>query len=336
MLVWKHSLPLFYESTATLFDFAREALVFTDHQMIEAAEERYAQITDYYEARTQDKNTGGEFANPAYHPLAPAQLYLSAEMLTTHLSNFPTRNLSPFAPPDNTRAFDFGARQGRTFAAERSAGNINVFNAVRDHIQTLQAAGKQVIIAGWSDGSAERMAGVLQDHEVNAVIARDPWRKLLGRQGPEVPVITLGVETGFATDAFVIIAEQDILGDRLVRRGKRKRADNFLTEASSLCVSDLVVHVDHGVARYQGLKTLEVGGAPHDCLYLVYAGGDKLFLPVENIELLSRFGSDDPNAQLDRLGGTSWQLRKSKMRDRIRMMASELIKIAAKLGDEKG
>jgi transcription-repair coupling factor (superfamily II helicase) len=332
----EHSLPLFYESTATLFDYVSEALIFTDHLMLEAAEERFNQITDYYNARVEDKNAGSEFSGPAYHPVAPELLYLSVAGLEEKLGTYPTRNLSPFAPPENTRAFDFGARQGRTFAAERSAGNINIFNAVGAHIKALQAAGKQVIIAGWSDGSAERMASVMQDHDITAAADKNPWNKVReATDSPVVPVITLGIENGFETDTLALLAEQDILGDRLVRRGKRKRADNFLTEASSLSVGDLVVHVDHGVARYKGLKTVEVGAAPHDCLHLEYAGGDKLFLPVENIELLSRFGSDDPNAPLDRLGGTSWQSRKAKMRDRIRMMASELIKIAAKRAMKK-
>ncbi|NJM35420.1 MAG: transcription-repair coupling factor, partial [Rhodomicrobium sp.] len=155
------------------------------------------------------------------------------------------------------------------------------------------------------------------------------WKAALAAPAP-TGVVTLGLESGFTTPEHAFISEQDILGDRLVRRGRKKRAENFLTEASSLLVGDLVVHFDHGVGRYAGLKTLEVQSAPHDCLQLEYAGGDRLFLPVENIELLSRFGSDDPTAALDRLGGAGWQGRKAKMRARIKMLAEELIAIAAK------
>ena len=79
-----------------------------------------------------------------------------------------------------------------------------------------------------------------------------------------------------------------MLGDRLIRAPRRrKRAENFLTEAAGLAAGDLVVHVDHGIGRYKGLETITAMGAPHDCLRLEYAGGDKLYLPVENIELLS-------------------------------------------------
>ena len=104
----------------------------------------------------------------------------------------------------------------------------------------------------------------------------------------------LGIETGFETADAAVISEQDILGDRLVRpRRAAKRAENFIPEATSLAAGDLVVHVDHGIGRFVGLQAIEAAGAPHDCLEIHYAGGDKLFLPVENIELLSRYGSEE-------------------------------------------
>ena len=140
----------------------------------------------------------------------------------------------------------------------------------------------------------------------------------------------LGIEQGFETPEIAVIGEQDILGDRLVRpRRKQRSAVDVLTEATSLSVGDLVVHADHGIGRFSGLKTITVLKAPHDCLELHYAGGDKLFLPVENIELLSRYGADESDAQLDKLGGVAWQSRKARLKKRLREIASELIKIAA-------
>src|SRR5262249_55481413 len=122
----------------------------------------------------------------------------------------------------------------------------------------------------------------------------------------------------------------DILGDRLSRpSARRRRAENFLREASALSPGDHVVHVDHGIGRYEGLVTIDVTGAPHDCLFLTYAGGDRLYLPVENIELLSRYGSDETVVELDRLGGAGWQTRKAKLKERIREIAHKLIRIAA-------
>jgi len=139
----------------------------------------------------------------------------------------------------------------------------------------------------------------------------------------------MGLEAGFETADVAIIGEQDILGDRLVRPHQKRRASNYLSDVTALAEGDLVVHIDHGIARFNGLKTIEALGAPHDCLELLYAGGDRVYLPVENIELLSRYGSEDANAQLDKLGGVAWQARKARMKKRIREMAAALIKVAA-------
>ena len=143
-----------------------------------------------------------------------------------------------------------------------------------------------------------------------------------------LPLAVIALEQGFEAPDFAIIGEQDILGDRLVRQSqRRRRAQDVLAEASALTAGDLVVHIDHGVGRFVGLKTIEAAGAPHDCLEIHYAGGDRLFLPVENLELLSRYGSE--TGELDRLGGAGWQSRKARLKKRVREMAGELIRVAA-------
>src|SRR5436305_3585594 len=129
---------------------------------------------------------------------------------------------------------------------------------------------------------------------------------------------------------MVVLGEQDILGDRLARTARRRRSlDQFISEATALTPGDLVVHADHGIGRYEALETIDVAGAPHDCVRVLYAGDDKLFVPVENIEVLSRFGSEDAGVQLDRLGGLAWQSRKARVKKRIRHIAGELIRVAA-------
>ncbi len=329
----EHWLALFYERMDTLFDFIGDALVFADHLADEAAEERRSTVADHYAARAEDaqarKPRGGDFAAPAYRPLTPDALYLTKGEWNEKLFDANLRPLTPFAPPENARGLHFGAKVGRSFAAERAAENINVFDAVNAHAATLSEAGKKIIVACWSEGSADRMRTVLGDHGAGALAHAESWQAVSETKAPMMTAV-LGLETGFETPDAAFISEQDILGDRLVRRGRKKRAENFLTEAAGLSLGDLVVHVEHGIGRYQGLKTLEVQGAPHDCLFLEYHGGDKLFLPVENIELLSRFGSDDTGVQLDKLGGAAWQGRKAKMRARVKMLAEQLIAIAAK------
>jgi transcription-repair coupling factor (superfamily II helicase) len=136
------------------------------------------------------------------------------------------------------------------------------------------------------------------------------------------------LEAGFETPDLTVISEQDVLGERLVARARRrKKAENFLTEAQSLSPGDLIVHVDHGVGRYTGLETITAMGAPHECIALEYAGGDRLYLPVENIELLSRYGHEE--GLLDKLGGGAWQAKKARLKQRIREIADKLIRIAA-------
>ena len=326
----EHWLAFFYERLETIFDFAGDGLVFLDHQADEAAETRREQVSDYYEARKEDRGSvDATFSGGAYRPVAPDLLYLAKEGLHQRLATAKPRQLSPFSAPEGPRAYDFGAKQGRNFAPERQREGVNVFDAVVGHIKALTAAGKRVALAAWSDGSADRMRSMISDHGLETLRRAADWREAHKSKPSEPVSIVLGLEAGFETDHIAILSEQDVLGDRLVRKTRKRRADNFLTEASSLSVGDLVVHVEHGVGRYEGLKTLEIQGAPHDCLHLSYAGGDKLFLPVENIELLTRYGAEEASAQLDKLGGAGWQSRKAKVRERLKMMAEALIKIAA-------
>jgi transcription-repair coupling factor (superfamily II helicase) len=268
---------------------------------------------------------------PPYQPLPPDRLYLSEREWRERLGACALARLTPFAVPEQGGAIiDIGARTGRNFAAERTDGKSNVFEAVARHAQALQSSGKRIIVALWSEGARERISHVLADHGLQNLSSVASWPEALGLPRPQVALAVLGLETGFETADAVVISEQDILGDRLVRpRRAAKRAENFIAEVTSLSAGDLVVHVDHGIGRFVGLQNIEAAGAPHDCLEIHYAGGDKLFLPVENIELLSRYGSEDAGVELDRLGGAGWQTRKARLKKRIREIAHELIKIAA-------
>ena len=247
------------------------------------------------------------------------------------LSEAAVARLTPFAVPEGSAdVFDAGARQGRNFTPERADGSVNVFEAVVAHVLALQAQRKKVVITLWSEGSRDRMGSMLRDHKLANLTSVNAWRTVQATPRNEAMLAVVGMESGFETDEFAVISEQDILGDRLVRpRKSSRKLDNFISEVTSLSTGDLVVHVEHGIGRFVGLQTIEVGGAPHDCLELHYAAETKLFLPVENIELLSRYGSDHANVELDRLGGGGWQARKAKLKNRIREIAGELIKIAA-------
>ena len=324
----EHWLPLFHDKLDTLFDYVTGAPVVLEAQAEDVARERLSQIKDYYEAR---KEALADKSGTLYKPLPPDKLYLPEAEWAERLNTAALARLTPFAVPEEGGAIvDVGARAGHNFSSERAENAAGVFDAVSKHVQALQVAGKRVVIALWSEGARERMKHVLAEHGLHNLSPAGSWPEALALPKPQVALVVLGLEGGFETADVAVVSEQDILGDRLVRpRRAAKRSDNFIAEVTSLSAGDLVVHVDHGIGRFIGLQNFEAAGAPHDCLEIHYAENAKLYLPVENIELLSRYGSEDTHVDLDRLGGTGWQTRKARMKNRIREIAHELIKIAA-------
>ncbi|GAA0214851.1 transcription-repair coupling factor (superfamily II helicase) [Brevundimonas nasdae] len=318
-------LPLFYDGLDTLFDYLPDqAQVFLDNQVETARSERWDLVADAYEARAEAAKTkGGASANRA---LPPKRLYLEEGDWNQALAGRAVRRFTPFSSGGE----DAGGRLGRTFGAERAQDSVNLFEAVAAHAQTLKSEGKRVLFASWTEGSSDRLATMLADHGLDHIVAVRDWDDVQNAPKDIYLRGVLPVEHGFVTDDVAVICETDILGDRLARPRKKRRASNFLAEASALTTGDLVVHLDHGIGRYEGLKTLDIQQAPHDCLELLYAGESKLYLPVENIDLLTRYGSDSEGAQLDRLGGAGWQARKAKAKERLRAMAEGLIALAAK------
>ncbi|MGD9740790.1 MAG: transcription-repair coupling factor [Bauldia sp.] len=323
----EHWLPLLAERLGTLFDFVPDAPWVIDHLADEAVTERLKEIRDHYDARVASE---AERESPVpYHPMPPDRLYVTVPEWQALTGQRPHISLSPFVSEGDT-VIDLGGRQGRSFAAERAAEGVNVFDAAIAHTAELRKAGKRVVIASWTDGSRERMAQVLLDRGLTQQAIANHWSAASRLPKETVALSTLPLETGFETAEFALIGEQDILGDRLVRPRRRvSKGSDFLREVNSLSAGDLVVHVDHGIGRFARLVTIEAAGAPRDCLEITYAGGDKLYLPVENIELLTRYGSEESDVALDKLGGLGWQTRKAKLKKRIREMAAQLIKVAA-------
>jgi transcription-repair coupling factor (superfamily II helicase) len=320
----EHYLPLFYGDLGTLFDYLpADALIALDHLSRDARDERLEMIADAYESRAANER------KTHYHPLEPTRLYLDKDEWSELLAKRPTRRFSAFNEAEGEAVLDMGARQGRDFGPERKLDSVNLFEATVDHAKKLSSDGKRVLFASWSDGSSDRLGHMLSDHGLKSLPLASYWDQAKAADPKKPQRVVLPLDHGFETDSLAVISETDILGDRLARPRKRRRASNFLAEASALTTGDLVVHIDHGIGRYAGLKTLDVQGAPHDTLELHYGGEAKLYLPVENIDLLTRYGADGENVQLDRLGGAAWQARKARAKERLREMADGLIRIAA-------
>jgi transcription-repair coupling factor (superfamily II helicase) len=316
-------LPLFYDKLETLFDYIGDrALVAVDAASAEAASERLGQAEEYYEVRRTSALAGGTVT----HVLPPDSLYLSPKELGDALNAQTTVTFTSQNAPEKTEGLHGRARPGRSFAPERANPSGNLFDAVAAFIRDRQNAGKRVVVAAWSGGSASRLTGIFDDHGIKNAKAVNNLSEATPSQ---VSVAEFAVESGFEDDDIVLISEQDMLGDKLARPRKRKSSAAVIAEAAALSAGDLIVHVEHGVGKYEGLRTVTVNDAPHDCLELIYAGGDKILLPVENVELISRYGAESGEGALDRLGGGGWQARKARAKKKIMDMADELIRLAA-------
>jgi len=322
----EHWLPLFEDKLATLFDhLGKDDLVVIDQAALAAADERVKDVRDYFDQRTAI--TGQAKGN--YRPLQPDALYMSANELKDALAAAPAHRATPFDEPESDGVVGFGFRSGRDFAPERARGD-NVYPVLADHLKALSKAGKRPLLAAYSKGSRSRIASILEEAGTPVQMA-ESWQDALGLSAQGKPAaMILPIEASFANDEMELLTEQDILGDRLVRRKKkRKSADAFLAELQALSVGDLIVHTEHGIGKYLGLEPIAVGKSKHDCVQLEYKGGDKLFIPVENIDVLSRYGSSEEAVMLDRLGGEAWQKRRARLKERIREIAGELMQVAA-------
>ncbi|NTG48458.1 transcription-repair coupling factor [Agrobacterium rhizogenes] len=334
----EHWLPLFYEKLETVFDYLRGFRLVTDHTVREAAEERSKLVFDYYDARLNSGQPAKSQMSQGtpYKPVTPGQLYLDGGTLSKALDAFNAIRISPFNEHEGEarRVINIEARQGprwaRSATENADAERVNVFDSVVKHIAERRAAGDKIMITAWTEGSLDRLLQVLAEHGLARVKTIEAFKDLPTLAKGEAAAAVLSLEAGFEVGDFVVIGEQDILGDRMVRRSKRrKRAADFISEVAGLDEGSIVVHAEHGIGRFVGLRTIEAAGAPHACLELQYADDAKLFLPVENIDLLSRYGGEGTEAQLDKLGGGAWQMRKAKLKKRLLDMAGALIRIAA-------
>lgn len=302
-------LPLFYDTLGSIFDYLPHALVVMDDQSTQAADARFEQIHTHFADRLAYLK-----ADSTYRPLVPDELYLTSEIWQQKITTLSPLMLSAFKQEGkNVLTLDVSASPD--FAEARQDPKRSLMDEVVVAIRNAQKNFKHIVIVSQSDGSEDRLKKMLSEH---------------GLDSGQVQWTQMDLEHGFIFETYYVLTETDILGERMSRMSRPSRkAQDIIEEASQITVGDLVVHQEHGIGKYMGLETLVIDRAPHDCLKLIFAGNDKLYVPVENIEVLSRYGADGGDGQLDRLGGVAWQARKAKVKQRLREMADGLIKIAA-------
>ncbi|MBL0317885.1 MAG: transcription-repair coupling factor [Alphaproteobacteria bacterium] len=335
----EHWLPLFYPKLDTLFDYLPNAQLILDYHADDARVKRLETITDHYQNR-KDAYEHNRFDDVAYHPLEPNCLYLQDDAWKTELSKLKVVSLSPFVATDEN-IVPFALLPSLdlkplppvlTLAKQQSQHPLAYLKEWLESVRIANSKSKRSnprpVIACFSDGSRDRLHGMLEKHQTNSVISAN-WQDVQKNPSKLIQLITLPLETGFISDDVLMISEQDIFGERISRSlRKTKRSQQFIIEATSLNPGELVVHIEHGIGEFLGLQKLEISGHPHDFIQIAYDGGDKLYVPVENIETITRYGKNE-GVKLDRLGGVAWQGRKARLKQRIRDIAHELLKITA-------
>ncbi len=323
-----HWSPLLHEKMATIFDYLPNAVLALEDNFSELLTARLDMIRACWHARATDQDGQSAYDDVLLRPLPPERLYLEPSEIDAALSRRRRWAFTPYSLPAHADVVDAGGGIGPDFTAmTSSAGPVAALEKAKTAIEKAQASGQQVMIAARDHKGRQRLHALLEEHNLNPLVLCDDWATCL-EQKNTISMITLALERGFVRDTLMVIAEADLFGVQTTQAARRRRAEDVIAEASSLSVGDLVVHIEHGIGRYEGLETLNVGGAAHDCLSLTYHNEDKLYVPVENIELLSRYGGESLGT-LDRLGSASWQSRKAKVKNRLRDMAGELIKVAA-------
>ncbi len=294
-------LPLFYKTTLFTDYLPSSFSVIEDPMSGIHWSNRKSQYEEHYIARLEHLNVSSKTSVAPYFPVNVSDMIVERP--------FEWKNLLEIEQPQT----------------DISVGSLeSLFNSVE----------KIKIIALSSQGSIERIKAILTDRGIENFQEVDSFQDLK----PGINLARINISKGFSHKDLIIFSEEDLFGEKLARPKKnpRKKAEEVLLEAASLSAGDFMVHEEHGVGKFLGLQTIPILQIPHDCIALEYAGGDKLYVPVENINTLTRYGSDNIQAELDRLGSGHWQLRKAKVKNRIQEIAHKLIALEAERQMKEG
>ena len=322
----EHWLPFFYDKTNTIFDYTNDPIIILDHLYENSLEDFLLTVNDHFRSRKEyDENKLSKIENK-YFSIEPSYLYQEKEEYEKNLDSKNCFQISPFKKP---KAINLNGKVSSKYSNIKSQRNdSSSYKELKKDIDSYIRENKKIIFACSSVGSSERVAKILINNGVlNNLENLDSFNDI--NQG-NIYITVLNLNNGFHFEDYIFISEQDIFGEKFYRPRIIRKAENFIREISSVMPGDAVVHVDHGIGRFQNLSTLEINNAKHECLLIKYANDDKLYLPVENIEVLSRYGSEISDQMLDKLGGLSWTARKENLKKKIKFLAEELISVAAK------
>lgn len=323
-------LPFFYEeSLPSLFDYMPNSDIILGIDIDNALKSKSESVLDYYQARLEALKISNASEIDTYRPINPELMFFTEKDFNNIINNKSYVRLSNLSIPASDDVLTYNAIPQQNYSSLKNINNLTVYENLKQELSTH--SNKKRIICCYSSGSLDRMFNILKENNIDNIFISNDWKDALSKSSKgNIVLIVLGLPHGFITDDFFIASEQDIWGERKnIRKTKKISADNLISDISSLNVGEYVVHIEHGIGRFDGLENIVTEGVSHDCLKLIYANNDKLYVPVENIDVISRYGAEDSNVSLDTLGGSAWEAKKSKVKEKIRDIAEKLIKIAA-------
>lgn len=321
----EHFMSLFYDDPLSdLFTYFSNPQISYSGKVLDEKNNRLKTIEEYYKARI-DSLSESKSSGSVYNPLAPEELYLNeAEFKKIFNENLV---ISFSSNEQNERIIDLQIKPIPDFALASRANKVNAFELFKNFINA-EFKDHKIALFCFSAGSQDRLRRILNDHEINAkIISQEAEIPKLAKNQIGLGVLPIG--NGFLTSDLMVIGESSLLGEKLKRSSLGKSAEQILSQGLSFEIGELVVHRYHGIGKFDGLHNIEAGGVKNDFLKILYAGSDVLFVPVEDINLITRYGSDNALIDLDKLGSASWKNRKEKVRKKIKIAAEALIKIAA-------
>lgn len=307
-------LPLFYDNLETLFDYCENSKILIHNDIIELFDERSENLNDYFEARNNSKDS---------FFLKPDNLFIDKDYFEKILSNFSVTKLSLF---NNEGDNPINLKKINNISSIRESIDFDFIKKFFD----INSASKKIIICCNSEGSLEKVYNILND---NIFISPVEIQNLSDLSEDKIHITVLELEESFELNNIIFINEKTIFGYSLaVKSRKKDQKKKFLfEELNKLSQGSLLVHSEYGICRFNNIKKIELNDSVHDCLELEFADSQKLFLPVENLNYITKYGDEDENSiNLDRLGASSWQKRKAEAKNKIRDAAKKLIKIASK------
>jgi len=305
-------LPLLYKETTGFLSYLQNPHIILEPLALQAMSEAEENILDFYESRIEGNK--GVLA-PFYPAIKPSLLYFTKEQIKDMLGNASTIEHG-----------ESDIKSIPSFYHLSLQKNIAISDLFEEFVK--ENKDRKIFICCQSQSGMERVKGLVS-LGLDATVSEESQGRRVKSEG-EIALVLAPLQGGFITKETIYLSQYDFLGEKFTgstNTTKRKKLKNLLAELENLTEGELVVHSEHGIGQFVAIETIEISGKPHDCVKLLYADGDRFYLPVENLDALKRYGSEE--APLDRLGGLAWQKRKAVLKNRIGDLAQKLMAIAA-------